>query len=88
AGDADPFRAKMNATVRQRQMNEPNLYDKEIHRAMAAVDKAAERDWRVLRLGVLVFLRAHGGSETLDPPELAWRIRNELVAIRARNDPR
>lgn len=88
AGDADPFRAKMNATVRQRQMNEPNLYDKEIHRAMAAVDKAAERDWRVLRLGVLMFLRAHGGSETLDPPELDRRIRNELVAIRALNDPR
>jgi hypothetical protein len=86
--DDDPFRAKMGATVRQRQMNEPNLYDKEIHRAMAAVDKSAERDWRVLRLGVLMFLRAHGGSETLDPPELDRRIRNELVAIRALNEPR
>jgi hypothetical protein len=86
--DDDPFRAKMSATVRQRQMNEPNLYDKEIHRAMAAVDKTAERDWRILRLGVLMFLRAHGGSETLDPPELDRRISNELIAIRALNEPR
>lgn len=85
ADDGDPFRAKVSATVRQRQMNEPNLYDKEIHRAMAAVDKSAERDWRVLRLGVLMFLHAHGGSETLDPPELDRRISNELIAIRALN---
>jgi hypothetical protein len=85
ADDGDPFRAKMSATVRQRQMNEPNLYDKEIHRAMAAVDESAERDWRVLRLGVLMFLRAHGGSESLDPPELDRRISNELIAIRALN---
>ncbi|MCG2622825.1 hypothetical protein LVY72_13035 [Arthrobacter sp. I2-34] len=85
ADDGDPFRAKMSATVRQRQMNEPNLYDKEIHRAMAAVDKPAERDWRVLRLGVLMFLRTHGGSETLDPLELDRRISNELIAIRALN---
>lgn len=84
--DEDPFRAKVNAAVRQRQLNEPNLYDKEIHRAMAAVDRSAERDWRVLRLGALMFLRAHGGSETLEPAELDRRIRNELVAIRALND--
>ena len=59
--EKDPLRAKMNAVVLQRQLNEPNLYDKEIHRAMAAADKAAERDWRVERLSVLTYLRTHGG---------------------------
>ncbi|MGM0931321.1 MAG: DUF6707 family protein [Actinomycetota bacterium] len=81
--DEDPFRAKINAEVRQRQLNEPNLYDKEIHRAMAAADRAAEREWRELRLTALLYLRTHGGSETLEPVELDRRISNELVAIRA-----
>jgi hypothetical protein len=83
--EKDPLRAKMNAIVLQRQLNEPNLYDKEIHRAMAAADKAAERDWRVERLSVLTYLRTHGGSETLEPAELERRIANEIVAVRALN---
>lgn len=81
--DEDPFRAKVNAEVRQRQLNEPNLYDKEIHRAMAAADRDVEREWRELRLSSLLYLRTHGGSETLEPVELDRRISNELVAIRA-----
>jgi hypothetical protein len=84
--EEDPLRAKMNAVVRQRQLNEPNLYDTEIHRSMGSADKDAERQWRMLRLSTLLYLRAHGGSETLLPAELDRRIANELVAIRALNE--
>ena len=62
--ETDPFRAKMNAVVRQRNLNEPNLYDKEIARAAAAGERQAELDWRLLRLDTLLDLLAHGGSET------------------------
>ncbi|MCW2133140.1 MULTISPECIES: DUF6707 family protein [Crystallibacter] len=85
AEEEDPLRAKMNAVVRQRQLNEPNLYDSEIHRAMASGDQSAEHEWRVERLSTLMYLRTHGGSETLEPAELDRRIANELVAIRALN---
>lgn len=83
--ETDPLRAKVAAEVRQRQLNDPNLYDREILRAAAAADKADERDWRRLRLGTLLHLRAHGGSETLADAELDRRIGNELHAIRALN---
>ncbi|MHA7263135.1 DUF6707 family protein [Arthrobacter sp. TMN-37] len=79
--ETDPLRAKVNAAVRQRQLNDPNLYDPEILRATAAGNRAAEKDWRVLRLGVLLYLRAHGGSETLAREVLDRRIANELSAV-------
>jgi hypothetical protein len=81
--ETDTFKARMNAKVRQRVLNEPNLYDKEIFRAMDSSNVEAEREWRLLRLDTLLFLRAHGGSETTNPSELERRIGNELEAIRA-----
>ncbi|MDQ4503000.1 DUF6707 family protein [Sinomonas sp. ASV322] len=79
--EADPFRAQMAARVRQRTLNEPNLYDKEVSRADEAGDDAEERNWRVLRLATLLHLRAHGGSEAFDDAELDRRIRIELDAV-------
>ncbi|MHA7154626.1 DUF6707 family protein [Arthrobacter sp. TMN-50] len=81
--ETDPLKAKLAATVRQRQLNAPNLYDPEIGRAATAGDAAAEKDWRVVRLTALFHLRSHGGSETLTTEELTRRIHNELIAIRA-----
>lgn len=81
--ETDPFRAKMNAMVRQRSLNEPNLYDKEIARTAAAGERQSELDWRLLRLLTLLELLAHGSSETFDEQELLRRISNELTAIRA-----
>lgn len=79
--ETDPLKAKLAAAVRQRQLNEPNLYDREI--ARSAGNPSAEKDWRGLRLTVLLYLRAHGGSETLSPEALDRRISHELLAIRA-----
>ncbi len=81
--EADPFKARINAKVRQRSLNEPNLYDKEIFRAMDNSNPDAEREWRQLRLEALLFLRAHGGSETIGVPELERRIGNELESVRS-----
>ncbi|MFC8039564.1 DUF6707 family protein [Paenarthrobacter sp. NPDC057355] len=81
--EEDPFKARINARVRQRSLNEPNLYDKEIFRAIDNGNHEAERDWRFLRLEALLFLRAHGGSNTISEEELARRIGNELESVRA-----
>jgi hypothetical protein len=81
--ETDPFKARMNAKVRQRSLNEPNLYDKEIFRSIDNSNHEAEREWRLLRLESLLFLRAHGGSETIGVGELQRRISNELDAVRA-----
>lgn len=81
--ESDPFKARVNARVRQRSLNEPNLYDKEIFRSIDNSNREAEREWRFLRLQALLFLRAHGGSETIGGPELTRRISNELEAVRA-----
>lgn len=81
--ETDPFKARMAAKVRQRSLNEPNLYDKEIFRAIDNSNHDAEREWRLLRLESLLFLRAHGGSETIGMGELERRISNELEAVRA-----
>lgn len=81
--ETDPFKARMNARVRQRSLNEPNLYDKEIFRSIDNSNHEAEREWRLLRLESLLFLRAHGGSETIGTSELQRRISNELEAVRA-----
>jgi hypothetical protein len=81
--ETDPLRAKTAAMYRQRQLNEPNVYDPEIVRASAAGKSDVERDWRVLRIGVLLFLRAHGGSETLTGDALERRIAAELAAVAA-----
>ncbi len=83
--EPDPLRAKSAAAVRQRQLNDPNLYDPEIVRASAAPDRAAEKEWRVLRLGALLYLRAHGGSQTLSREALERRIANELRTIASLN---
>ena len=83
AMETDPFKARMNAKVRQRSLNEPNLYDKEIFRSIDSANPDAEREWRVLRLEALLFLRAHGGSETIGAAELERRIGNELESVRA-----
>ncbi|QOT21393.1 DUF6707 family protein [Paenarthrobacter sp. YJN-D] len=81
--EEDPFKARINARVRQRSLNEPNLYDKEIFRAIDNGNHEAEREWRFLRLEALMFLRAHGGSKTIGEDELARRIANELESVRA-----
>ncbi|MFI2564344.1 DUF6707 family protein [Paenarthrobacter sp. NPDC018779] len=81
--EEDPFKALVNARVRQRSLNEPNLYDKEIFRAVDNGNRDAEREWRFLRLEALMFLRAHGGSKTIAEDELGRRIANELEAVRA-----
>jgi len=83
AMETDPFKARINAKVRQRSLNEPNLYDKEIFRAIDNSNPDAEREWRLLRLEALMFLRAHGGSETIGLKELERRIGNELESVRA-----
>ena len=83
AMETDPFKARINAKVRQRSLNEPNLYDKEIFRSMDNANPDAEREWRLLRLEALLFLRAHGGSETIGAPELDRRIGNELESVRS-----
>lgn len=85
ASESDPLKAKLAAELLQRQLNEPNLYDREIHRSAEAGDDRSERDWRVLRLDALLYLRAHGGSQTLSENELDRRIRNELIAVRGLN---
>lgn len=82
AMEADPFKARINAKVRQRSLNEPNLYDKEIFRAIDNSNRDAEREWRLLRLEALLFLRAHGGSQTIGGAELERRIANELESVR------
>ncbi|MFF2243237.1 DUF6707 family protein [Arthrobacter sp. NPDC058130] len=83
AMEMDPFKARINAKVRQRSLNEPNLYDKEIFRSIDNANPDAEREWRLLRLEALLFLRAHGGSETIGATELDRRIGNELESVRA-----
>jgi hypothetical protein len=83
AMEADPFKARINAKVRQRSLNEPNLYDKEIFRSIDNANRDAEREWRRLRLEALLLLRAHGGSETIGAAELERRIGNELESVRA-----
>lgn len=85
AAETDPLKAKLAAEMLQRQLNEPNLYDREIHRSAEAGDESTERDWRTLRLDALLYLRAHGGSQTLAEAELDRRIRNELIAVRGLN---
>ncbi|MBT2553319.1 DUF6707 family protein [Arthrobacter sp. ISL-5] len=81
--ETDAFKARMQARVRQRSLNEPNLYDKEIFRSMDNSNHEAEREWRRLRLESLLFLRAHGGSQTINAGELERRIANELESVRA-----
>ncbi len=83
AMEPDPFKARINTDVLQRSLNEPNLYDNEISRAVDNSDPDAEREWRLLRLESLMFLRAHGGSETFGAEELDHRIGEELEAVRA-----
>ncbi|MGO4122103.1 DUF6707 family protein [Arthrobacter sp. YAF16] len=82
AMETDPFKSRINAKVRQRSLNEPNLYDKEIFRAIDNSNPDAEREWRLLRLEALLFLRAHGGSQTIGGPEIERRISNELESVR------
>ncbi|GAA1123366.1 DUF6707 family protein [Citricoccus alkalitolerans] len=81
--EEDPIRAQRAAEIRQRQMNEPNLYDREVLRAEANGDPIGEREWRESRLATLMYLRARGGSETFTEEELDRRVRREVAALRA-----
>jgi hypothetical protein len=81
--EPDRIRAQRTAEIRQRQLNEPNLYDREILRAEAAADLGGEREWREARLATLMYLRARGGSETFTAEELDRRVRREVEALRA-----
>lgn len=80
--ETDHLKAKLTAEFRQRQLNEPNLYDREIARAHAMDDLEAERSWRDQRLATLMYLRARGGSETLSDEELDRRVNREVTAVR------
>ncbi|MGD6980591.1 MULTISPECIES: DUF6707 family protein [Citricoccus] len=80
--EPDPIRAQRQAEFRQRQLNEPNLYDREILRAESAGDLAAERGWRESRLSTLFYLRARGGSKTYTGEELDRLVRLEVQALR------
>lgn len=84
--EEDPIRAQRAAEIRQRQMNEPNLYDREVLRAEANGDPIGERGWRESRLATLMYLRARGGSETFTEEELDRRVRREVTALRALAD--
>lgn len=80
--ETDPIRRQRQAEFRQRQLNEPNLYDREILRAESAGDLAAEREWRESRLSTLFYLRARGGSETYTGAELDRLVGLEVKAVR------
>lgn len=79
---SEPGRAARVLEVRQRQLNEPQLYDREIARALQAGDRDAELTWRRARWTALLYLRARGGSETLSESDLDSRIARELGSIR------
>ncbi|GER22810.1 hypothetical protein NCCP1664_13070 [Zafaria cholistanensis] len=79
----DPARARLEAEVLQRRLDNPDLFDREIRRAAAAGNTDAEHVWRNRRLRTLLFLRAHGGSRTLDADELGRLVQLELDALRA-----
>lgn len=85
--EEDPLKAKLTAELRQRQLDEPNLFDREIHRATAADDAPAIRSWRIERLDALLYLLAHGGSRTLGREELQRMIDHELETLRTLDAP-
>ncbi|MGJ5590063.1 DUF6707 family protein [Micrococcus lylae] len=78
----EPGRAAKVLEVRQRQLNEPQLYDREIARALQTNDPAAELKWRRARWTTLLYLRARGGSETLTETDLQSRIAREVGTVR------
>lgn len=78
----EPGRAAKVLEVRQRQLNEPQLYDREIARALQTNDAAAELNWRRARWSTLLYLRARGGSETLTETDLQSRISREVGTVR------
>ncbi|MBB4736487.1 DUF6707 family protein [Micrococcus cohnii] len=79
---SEPGRAARVLEVRQRQLNEPQLYDREISKALQADDTAAELRWRRARWTTLLYLRARGGSETFTDTDLESRIAREVETIR------
>lgn len=79
---SEPGRAARVLEVRQRQLNEPQLYEREISRALQAHDAVAEYRWRRARFATLLYLRARGGSETLTDADLDSRIARELGTLR------
>lgn len=78
----EPGRGAKVLEVRQRQLNEPQLYDREIARALQTNDAAAELNWRRARWTTLLYLRARGGSETLTETDLQSRIAREVGTVR------
>lgn len=79
---SEPGRAARVLEVRQRQLNAPPLYEREISKALQARDAAAEFQWRRARFAQLLYLRARGGSETLTDADLDSRISRELGTLR------
>jgi len=79
---SEPGRAARVLEVRQRQLNEPPLYEREISKALQARDAAGEFQWRKARFGTLLYLRARGGSETLSDADLDSRITRERGTLR------
>lgn len=79
---SEPGRAARVLEVRQRQLDEPQLYDREISRALQARDAEAEFRWRRARFAQLLYLRGRGGSQTLTDQDLDSRIHRELGTLR------
>jgi len=79
---SEPGRAARVLEVRQRQLNAPPLYEREISKALQGRDAASEYQWRRARFATLLYLRARGGSETLSDADLDSRIARELGTLR------
>ncbi|MDY6056068.1 DUF6707 family protein [Micrococcus sp.] len=79
---SEPGRAARVLEVRQRQLDEPQLYEREISRALQARDVPAEYRWRRARFEQLLYLRGRGGSQTLTDADLDSRIARELGTLR------
>ncbi len=82
--ETDAFKARMNAKVRQRSLNEPNLYDKEIFR----VHRQLEPRMRNANGGSCGWSRCCSCAPTavrkpVGAAELERRIGNELESVRA-----
>ena len=58
------------------------LYDTEIVKAQQSGDKTAEKNWRMIQLGALLFIEALGGSSILPASELEQQFAFNLVQLR------
>ena len=79
---SEPGRAARVLEVRQRQLDAPQLYEREISKALQSRDQEAEYRWRRARFAQLLYLRGRGGSQTLTDADLDSRIARELGTLR------